>query len=118
MNFTTILVKLKKFKALRDAKKLTPLPTGVSTFNAWADSFYDLYQMPTEDRNSVKFALAAMIMHLGPQDAYKSKHYFYLSLLAGASKQVAGSVFTEIKENQRKAQIAAELEAQNVPTIQ
>lgn len=83
------------------------LPTGVSAFNDWAESFYEIYEMPTTHRESVKFVLASTIMHLGPTAIYKSKFYFYLVLSTGAAKQVAGSIFYDIKEAQKKAESAA-----------
>ncbi len=96
-----------KEKLLRLARKVramfpSKLPMGTGEFDAWAESFHDTYTMPTEDRPSVKYALATMIMHGGPTTAYKSKFYYYLALSASASKQVAGQVFYNIKEEQKK----------------
>lgn len=77
------------------------LPNGVVAFNTWADSFFDIYTMPTEDRASVHWALATTIMRLGPQTAFKSKFYFYLTIKAGAAKQIASEAFVTIKEQQQ-----------------
>lgn len=73
------------------------LPTGVTAFNEWADDIRSTYDLPTQDEDSIKFTLSTIIMHLGPQAAYKPKYYFVLTLRAGAAKQVAGQVFTDIK---------------------
>ncbi len=104
---------LKKLRALFPSR----VPVGVSEFNAWAESFMELYQMPTQDLDSTKFTLASIIMHLGPQAAFVSKHFFFVTIRAAAAKQVAGSVFYEIKQKQALAQKAAEaaaaLELQN-----
>lgn len=99
----------KRVRALFPSK----LPTGVTAFHEWAESFAEIYDVPTEDKDSIKFTLASIIMHLGPQAAYKSKHYFYLTMTAGAAKQVAGSVFYDIKQKQKEAAEKAALEAQN-----
>src|SRR5271166_2176540 len=90
----------------------TALPNGTTEFEAWAESFFDTYDnMPTEDRNSTKFTLCTIIMHLGQTAAYKPKIYFYLTLKAAAAKQVAGSVFSDIKVKEM-ARIKAELDKQ------
>ncbi len=98
-------MKAKLVRLLRQIAALVPskLPTGVLEFDTWSESFFKTYDLPTQDKDSVKYALATMIMHSGPTTAYKSKLYFYLALSAGAAKQVAGSVFYEIKEAQKKA---------------
>ena len=77
------------------------LPNGTTAFNAWSESFFDTYDnMPTQDRESTRYTLCSIIMHLGPTAAYKSKYYFYLTIKAAAAKQVAGSVFYDIKQAQ------------------
>jgi hypothetical protein len=86
----------------------TPLPVGLSEFNAWADSFATTYSLPTADQDSIRYALATMIMHQGPTAAYKSKFFFYLCLRSSAAKQVAGAAFMEIKTKQQAAQAAAQ----------
>jgi hypothetical protein len=94
-----MLTKLKKL--LKQIRGLFPeaIPTGMEAFEKWAESFYDTYDnMPTEDRASVKFLLAGTVMHSGPQVAHRSKLFFYLTLKAAAAKQVAGAVFSKIKD--------------------
>jgi hypothetical protein len=86
----------------------TPLPTGVKAFEAWADQIQDTYSLPTEDRDSIHYALATMIMHLGPTQAYKPNWYFVLAIRAGCAKQVAGATFQEIKLRQKALAEAAE----------
>lgn len=79
------------------------LPLGMTEFEAWVADFEATYDLPTTDKDSIRFALAAMIINLGPTTAYKSKYYFYLSICSGVSKQIAGSVFHEIKTRQQEA---------------
>lgn len=79
----------------------TSLPTGMGAFDSWVNDLVTTYPMPTADADSIKFVLASIILRLGPQTAYKSKFFFYLTLKAGASKQVAGECFQQIKLKQQ-----------------
>lgn len=81
----------------------TAIPTGTAEFDAWAQFIMDNYKMPTADVDSIKYALATMVMHLGPTVAYKPRYYFALALRASAAKQVAGGVFMEIKTRHQAA---------------
>ena len=101
------------FKVIR-AYFPSALPNGLSAFNTWADSFSDTYEMPTADQDSIRWALSTTIMHLGPQVAYKSKFYFFLTIKAGAAKQVASQAFTTIKETQQLKETEAKLVQQTV----
>lgn len=83
------------------------LPVGLTEFNEWADSVADTYDLPTQDRDSVHYALATMILHLGPTVAYKSDWYFVLSIRSACAKQVAGATFQDIKARQKAAEQAA-----------
>lgn len=85
----------------------TQLPLGIPAFLTWSQSIIDTYDFP--DNDSVRFALATMVLHLGPTTAYKSKRYFSVCVKAGAAKQIAGAIFTEIKQKQEAAQKAAAL---------
>jgi len=81
------------------------MPIGLAEHKAWADSIISLYDFP--DNDSVRFALATMVLHLGPTAAYRSKFYFSIMLKAGAAKQVASAVFQEIKIKQQ-AEVTAQ----------
>lgn len=104
------------FKVIR-AFFPSAVPNGVDAFDSWARSFFEIYPMPTQDVTSVKYTLATIIMHMGPQTAFKSKFYFYLTLKAGAAKQVAGAIFYQIKQEQKAAEEAAKLEATSTPKV-
>lgn len=97
----------------------TALPTGVTSFNAWADSFSETYEMPTQDKTSIRYTLATIIMHLGEQAAFRSKFFFFLTVKAAAAKQVAGQVFYDIKVKQKEAEAAAKAAAEvsNEPQV-
>ncbi len=100
---TKITNVFKKIRALFPSK----LPVGMTEFEAWSDSIISLYDLATKDANSVKFTLSTIIMHLGPQTAYKSKFFFYLTLQTAAAKQIAGAAFTKIKEDEKARQLKA-----------
>lgn len=93
----------------------SPVPTGMGEFDIWATSIVNTYKMPTQDVDSIKYALATMIMHSGPTEAYKSKFHFALALNASAAKQVAGGVFREIKDR-HDAAVKAAAQKQNEAT--
>lgn len=101
-------------KLLKKVASLLPtkLPVGMAEFNTWADSIIELSGRFADD-DSLKFALANMIMHLGPQRSSVPKNHFVRSLRKTAANQVAGQVFLDIKEKQKAQQEeAAKLAAQ------
>lgn len=97
-------------RALKQALAFVPtrLPIGRSEFEKWSADVLYTYGWPKND--SMIFALASMIMHVGPTGAYKAKRYFGLCLHAGAAKQVAHTLFREAKERSDAA-LKAEEEA-------
>jgi hypothetical protein len=104
---------INKVKILaKRARGLFPsaLPQGMSEFEAWSEDILQTYGFPSND--SFKFALATMIMHGGPTQAYKSKHYFMLMLRAAAAKQIAGAVFVAAKEKQKAEELAKQKSAE------
>lgn len=76
-----------------------PLPVGMSQFETWSDSIIAL-SGPYADSDSMKFAIASMIMHLGAQRSYVPKNFFVRSLRKTAANQIAGQVFQNIKQKQ------------------
>jgi len=106
-----VFSKVKRFFSLLLSLIPTPLPLGMAEFDAWAEDVIALGAFPITDKDSIKFAMATMIMHLGPQSAFKPKFYFVLSVRAGAAKQIAAGKFQEIKAKQ---QAEATAQAQQV----
>lgn len=93
---------------------------GSRSYAKWSQSIRETYPMPTEHVDSIDFVLTNEIIRLDmtkPNFAWgpfifhlpnrKSKAYFARLLWAVAAKQIAGSVFREIKEREN-ARIAAE----------
>jgi hypothetical protein len=81
------------------------LPSGTAEFHKWAQDIIDVYK-PAADDVSIKFALCAMIMRLGPTESSKAKQYFAQALHKGAAAQVACAVMEDIKAEQRQATAA------------
>lgn len=81
------------------------LPQGMTESKAWSDSIVKAAGVP--DNDSFRFAIAAMILQLGPLKAFKSKFYFVLALWKGAANQIAGGVMHELKQKQDEANKAA-----------
>jgi len=79
------------------------LPTGMTEFHEWTARFIKTYNLPTQNEDSIKFTLASIFMHLGPSDSHKPMYYFYKTLSAAASKQIAHAVFGDIKQKQLEA---------------
>jgi hypothetical protein len=97
------------------------LPVGMTEFDQLIVDLKAQFELPTSDEASLKFAIASIIMHLGPDDSHKSLEFFYKRLVAGASKQVAHTVFQEVKKAQEEklaAEKAAAEAAKNEPQQQ
>ena len=79
----------------------TKLPVGMSQFETWSDSIIEL-SGEFADRDSMKFAIASQVMHLGPQRSSVPKNFFVSSLRKAAANQVASQIFQDIKLKQQK----------------
>lgn len=98
------------------------LPVGMTEFHIWADRIISLSGQ-FADSDSMKFALASQVMHLGAQRSSVPDRYFVNSMRKAAANQVASQVFQDIKTRQlEKAQAEAtasqEDKASNDPTSQ
>lgn len=105
----------KPFKRIRNLFP-SAVPQGVAEFEIWSLDIIQTYNFP--DNDSVRFALATMVLHSGPTAAYVSKHYFALMVKAGAAKQVASQVFQDIKIKQKQAEATATQAVANVQPVQ
>lgn len=89
-----------------------PLPMGKTDFEEWSNRIISGALLPClEDSKEVfiesqKFALANMIMHLGPIESHKPDAFFIHSLRKVAINQVADSIRVELR-NAAKARTAA-----------
>lgn len=93
--------------------KTLSLPVGLTEFNAFAEEVFAMSGR-FADEDSMRFALASMIIH-GKEDLGDVKtSYFAKRLRKVAANQVASQVFQDIKAKQieaQEAQKAAELAA-------
>lgn len=103
------LVKL--FKQLQ-GRFATKLPVGVTEFEAWADSFSKIYDLPTSDQDSIRHVLASMIINFPPGVMKAPKYYFYKTIVGSCVKQVAGSVFQNIQQAKFAAEKVAKRDAE------
>jgi hypothetical protein len=86
------------------------LPLGAQEFEKWSDRIISGLPTLLADPKSQKFALAQMIMHLGPQESHKPDVFFLKSLLKAASNQVAYAYIAEVQAEQKaKKEAAAQL---------
>jgi len=88
----------------------TPLPVGMTQFEEWSESIIEL-SGNYADTDSLKFAMASMILHLGAQRSRVPKNHFVQSLRKVAANQVASQVFQDIKVKQQEAAAKQQAEA-------
>lgn len=79
----------------------TPLPVGTTQFEAFADSIIEISGQYA-DKDSMRFAIASMIIHADHKAARLSKQYFVQRLRKSAANQIASQVFQDIKQKQEK----------------
>lgn len=84
---------------LTQMEEMRPLPMGMKEFEEWSNRIIAGALIPTEDETSLKAALAAMLMALGPTEDHKPDSYFIHSLRKAAANEVAHSVFQKIKRD-------------------
>ncbi len=96
-----------------------PLPMGLKEFYDWSDRIISGAIVPHGDdidasifNDSQRFALANMLLHLGPTESHKPDAFFIHSLRKFAVNQVADTVRKELHDA-AKARTAAQ-EAANV----
>lgn len=92
-----------------------PLPMGRKEFEEWSDRIIAGALIPAESEEvrpalieGQKFALANMIMHLGPTESHKPDAFFIHSLRKVVCNQVAHTIYQELKGNQMARAKAAE----------
>lgn len=85
-------------------RKLTekrPLPVGVTEFHEWSDRIISGACLPATP-DSLKFALANILINLPPNLAFEEDVYFIHCLRKSAANQVADFVRTEIRDRVKK----------------
>lgn len=88
----------------------TYLPVGVTEFQSWSRDIIEL-SGKFADEDSMRFALASQVLHLGAQKSSVPKHFFVCSMRKAAANQVASQVFQDIKQKQIEAAQKQQAEA-------
>jgi hypothetical protein len=98
-------------KLVRQALHLIPtaIPVGVKEFDVWASDIISTYSFP--DNDSVRWALAVKVLHMGETEAYKAKRYFYLAMHKAMANQVVSQVIQDLKTKQANELAAAQAAA-------
>ena len=91
-------------------EELRPLPMGMKEFEEWSTRIIAGALIPTEDETSLKAALAAMLMALGPTEDHKPDSFFIHSLRKAAANEVAHSVFQQIKRDKEAKESEKEIQ--------
>lgn len=81
----------------------TALPVGLTAFNEWADQIIELAGS-FADRDSMRFAIASILIHADASAGSLSMQYFISRLRKSAANQIASQVFQDIKQAQAEAQ--------------
>lgn len=87
------------------------LPVGMSEFEEFVTSIETKFDLPTKDKDSVRFLIATAILNLGQEVDKKDEEFFVRLIHAAAAKQVAAQVFQDIKIRQKEAEQKAKEEA-------
>lgn len=84
--------------------ELRPLPIGRAQFMDWSDRIIS-GALVEADKESQRFALTEMIMHLPPNKSYCEDAFFINGLRRVAVNQTCLTMMTEIKEAHKAAQL-------------
>lgn len=95
----------------------TQLPVGTAQFDTFANDIIALAGNYA-DTDSMRFAIASMLIHAPHDKGSLSKHYFVVRLRKSAANQIASQVFQEIKTKQDAKNKPAEVTASNGTTPQ
>lgn len=73
------------------------LPKTIPEFEAWSDKIIELANLPTQNTETQKFALASMLLQIKPDQSYKSNMYFASLLKKAATDQLATQVIDNLR---------------------
>lgn len=93
-----------------------PLPLGRKDFDEWSDRIISGALIPGATVRDQKFALADMLMHLGPTESHKPDAHFIHFLRKVCINQVAHAMLCEIKAEQAKEKAEADAKAKEQAT--
>ena len=105
-----------KGKILEQMQEPRPLPMGVKEFEEWSERIISGALIPTEDKDSLKAALASMLMSLGPTEDHKPDAYFIHALRKAATNEIAHAMFQDIKRK-KEAELQKEKDCEEVEKV-
>lgn len=79
------------------------LPRGGADFEAFANSIFELYDIPNNE--TYVNAIATMVLHLSPTTSHKSKYFFVRSVRKAMANQVAFDVIDAIRQKAKQAEV-------------
>lgn len=85
------------------------LPIGAQELKDFSTDIFSLYGIP--DLPSYRLCIATLIMHLNPQEAFKTPFWFFRSIRAAQSKEVAYQVIAEDRELRNREEREAKQKA-------
>lgn len=88
---------------LRQMNEPRPLPMGQKEFMEWSSRIISGALVPTEDTDSLRAILSAMVLGLGDTESHKPDAYFIHKLRKAAANEVANANFQEIKKRKSEA---------------
>lgn len=88
------------------------LPVGTTTMEKF---MLDIIELAGgyADKDSMRYAIASMMIHAPAHYGMISKHYFIVRLRKSAANQIASQVFQEIKLKQAELEAKAKQEAED-----
>lgn len=94
-----------------------PLPLGMTEFEEWSDRIISGTLLPdnAQLRESQKYALANMLLHLSPTQDHETDGYFIKSLRKYAVNQIADAVRKDLYEKAKAKKDAETPSAEQVP---
>lgn len=87
---------------LEQMNERRPLPMGVSEFEEWTTRIISGALIPGATVESQKFALADMLLHLGPTESHKEDAFFIHSLRKFCINQVADAMRRKIRDEAKE----------------
>lgn len=92
------------------------LPIGKTQFEEWSDRIIAGAMVGASVR-SQKWALAEMVMHLNPTEAFKEDAHFILKLRKAAVNETCAAIMREIKEAHENEKKLAEATATTLEVV-
>lgn len=93
-----------------ELNKKRALPLGRKEFEVWSDNIVAGAKIPGATPESIKFALADQLLHLGPTVDFECDLYFIKCLRKFAINQVADAMRHEIRDAAKARLVAQEAE--------